>query len=72
VDDDDELGAQPDEGESRLAARLGNDGLRAIDAALRQHTRGSWLKVARVIVDALEAGGLKFPRTEHSIFTRVA
>lgn len=62
VDDDDELPHQPEEDESRLAAKLGNDGLRAVDAALRQHTRRSWLKVARVIADALEAGG--FPLSE--------
>jgi hypothetical protein len=55
--DDDALPLQPEEDESRLAAKLGDDGLQEIDAALQQHTRARWLKVARVIADALEAGG---------------
>jgi hypothetical protein len=57
LDDDDELPDQPEEGESQLVAELGDDGLRAIDEALRQCTRGSWLKVARVVGDAMAAGG---------------
>jgi hypothetical protein len=57
LDDDGELSVQPEEDESRLAAKLGDDGLRAVDAALQQHTRARWLKVARVLSDALEAGG---------------
>jgi hypothetical protein len=57
LDDDDARPVQPEEDESRLAAKLGDDGLQAIDAAIQQHTRARWLKVARVIADALEAGG---------------
>jgi hypothetical protein len=57
LDDDDELPDQPEEGESQLVAELGDDGLRAIDEALRRYTRGTWLKVARVVADAMEAGG---------------
>jgi hypothetical protein len=57
VYDDGELPVQPEQDESKLAAQLGDDGLRAVDAALQQQTRPRWLKVARVIADALEAGG---------------
>jgi hypothetical protein len=60
LDDDDELPEQPEEGESQLASELGDDGLRAIDEALRQHTRGTWLEVARVVHEAMEAGGFGF------------
>lgn len=57
LDDDGELPDQPEEEESRLAAELGHDGLQAVDEALRQHTKGSWMKVARVVADAMNAGG---------------
>jgi hypothetical protein len=59
LDDDDELPLTPTEGERTLAAQLGSEGLRAIDAALQRQTRTSWLKVARVVSDALSAG--RFP-----------
>ena len=57
LDDDDELPDQPEEAESKLVAELGDDGLRAIDEALLRYTRGTWHKVARVVADAMEAGG---------------
>jgi hypothetical protein len=64
LDDDDELPFAPDLAEATLAARLGADGLRAIDDTLRQHARVGWLKGARVIADALKAGG--FPISEQA------
>ena len=62
LDDDDELPSVPDDAEAMLTAQLGADGLRAIDEALRRHSREGWLKGARVVVDALKTGG--FPISE--------
>ena len=56
LDDDDELPKSPEPGELVLVARLGLDGLRAIDAALLGHARPTWLKVARVVHQALDSG----------------
>src|SRR5215471_8822700 len=56
LDDDDELPALPEPSEAILAARLGSQGIEAIDAALVGHTRRTWLKVARVVFDGLRAG----------------
>jgi hypothetical protein len=58
LDDDDELPLSPDEGEAMLAAEIGATGIRAIDASLLEHAQRGWLKVARVVLDALEARGL--------------
>jgi hypothetical protein len=55
-DDDDELPSEPEEEERALAEQLGPEGLRAIDATLERCTQRRWLKVARVIVEAMEAG----------------
>jgi hypothetical protein len=64
LDDHDELPVSPTAAERALAARLGTSGLRAIDAALEQHVRrGQWLKAARVVADAMKAGG--FPLTDN-------
>jgi|SRR5262245_49753808 len=60
LDDDDELPASADETEARLASQAGADGLRAIDAALTSHAQHRWLKVARVVSDAMKAGGFSF------------
>lgn len=57
LDDDDELPATPDEAETALATQLGSDGLKAIDAALLAQAGKRWLKVARIVGDALKAGG---------------
>jgi len=57
LDDDDELPESPEPGEVALAARLGLNGLQAIDAALVGHARSTWLKVARVVHEALNSGG---------------
>jgi hypothetical protein len=53
LDDDDELPDEPEKEERALAQQLGPEGLRAIDAALARCTKSRWLKVARVIADAL-------------------
>jgi hypothetical protein len=57
LDDDDELPAFPEPSEAALSVQLGEQGLRVIDAALMSHARPSWLKVARVVHDALGRGG---------------
>jgi hypothetical protein len=59
LDDDDEL-PPPDAREAGLAAALGDDRLATIDSALIANTKKQWLKAARVVFDALEAGG--FPK----------
>ncbi len=66
MDDDDVLPLSPTQGETTLAAQLGPDGLIAIDSALERHARpGRWLKVARVVADALEAGGFSLSDDSH-------
>jgi hypothetical protein len=61
--DEDELSASPDEAERALAVELGAEGLRKIDASivgsLKALGPGRW-KVARVIADALHAGGFSY------------
>ena len=64
LDDDDELPAVPDQGETQLAAQLGPDGLRSVDATLRRQAKRSWLKVSGVVSDAMSAGG--FPLSDDS------
>jgi hypothetical protein len=59
LDDDDELLTLPEPSEAKLSAQLGEQGLRAIDAALMSHARPTWLKVARVVHDALSSGGFR-------------
>jgi hypothetical protein len=54
---DDELPEIPDSGEAEMTAKLGEAGLRAIDETLCGCAKTSWLKVARVVADALDAGG---------------
>jgi hypothetical protein len=58
LDDDDELPLEPDQDEASLAARLGSDGLRAVDTVLIGQATRRWLKVARIVADALRARGL--------------
>jgi hypothetical protein len=40
---------------SRWAAQLGPDGLQAIDDPLVSYARSTWIKVARVVHDALDS-----------------
>lgn len=57
LDDDDQLPTMPDQVETKAAAQLGGDALRAINDALGTCAQHRWLKVARVVADALRAGG---------------
>ncbi len=57
LDDDDELDASVDEAEAHLVAQRGPSGLQRIDENLRKHAQRHWLKVARVVADAVQAGG---------------
>jgi hypothetical protein len=54
-----ELPSLPDEAEARLVTQLGEKGLRDVDDALGKSARRGWLKVARVVLDALKAGGFE-------------
>jgi hypothetical protein len=57
LDDDDRVPASPTEAEATLAGSLGTAGLAAVDAAIVSATGPKWLKVARVVWDAIKAGG---------------
>jgi hypothetical protein len=57
LDDDDELPPDPSEAELALAAGLGSEGRAAIETALSKHSGDRWLKVARVVSDAMKATG---------------
>jgi hypothetical protein len=59
LDDDDELPSQPGDDEARLSAEIGDAGLRSIDNAIGKCARPAWLKVARVVLDAIKAGGFE-------------
>ncbi|HEV8245205.1 MAG TPA: hypothetical protein VGP93_05530 [Polyangiaceae bacterium] len=65
MDDDDELPASPDEGETALVAQLGAHALLAIDVTLKSHNQRRWLKVARVVAEALKAGGFAVWNDSH-------
>lgn len=58
LDDDDELPEFPTPEELELADILGADGLRAADAALLGAATPRFLKVARIVSDALKSQGL--------------
>jgi hypothetical protein len=57
LDDNDELPDAPTVGESSFVASLTVERFAEIDAALTRSARTSWLKVARIVHEALEAGG---------------
>ncbi len=57
--DAEDLPSEPDEAEARLSSELGNAGLQAIDDAIGRFARPRWLKVARIVVDAMKAGGFE-------------
>ncbi|HRI68309.1 MAG TPA: hypothetical protein PK156_28965 [Polyangium sp.] len=50
-----QLPDDPDNDEAKLAHELGPDGLAKADATLIKWVRPRWLKVARVLIDAIEA-----------------
>jgi tetratricopeptide (TPR) repeat protein len=64
------LPESPDEEEAALAAKLGEDGLEAVDAALLKHARARYLKAARVIADAINASGVPFDDNHFWLFAR--
>jgi len=61
-DNDDELPEVPIQSEADLVTRLGAGGLAAIDTALIRSSQKHWLKAARVIADAMQAGNI--PRAD--------
>lgn len=63
-DDWDELSAAPDEEETTLAMELGAASLDTIDTTLLKHAHHRWRKAARVVLDAVEAGG--FPLSDEA------
>lgn len=60
LDDDDELPPFPEMEEQALAADLGAEGLNKIDEAIVACSKSSWLKVARVIADAIKFGDFSY------------
>lgn len=56
LDDDDKLSETPGDTELALAAKLGAD-VALIDERILQHTLARYMKVARVVIDAVNAGG---------------
>jgi len=65
IDDEDELLDAPNQEEKLLIEKLGLEGLRAIDESLLNYSGEKFTKVARVIIDALNAGS--FNITEESV-----
>jgi hypothetical protein len=57
VHDEDRVPESPTEDEASLTESLGEKGLAAIDAAILGATGPKFMKVARVVSDALEVGG---------------
>lgn len=70
LDDEDELPASPEEGEQALIVELGAEGLRNIDEAIVVSSKENWLKVARVVADAIEAGGFGYSDATVDLHTR--
>ncbi len=56
--DESQLPAEPDDSETVLAQQLGPAGLEAIDHKIMTHAQPHWLKLARVLWDAMQAGDL--------------
>lgn len=57
IDDEDRVPESSTEAENLLTNSIGQQGLLAIDEAIVNATRSKWMKVARVIIDAIHAGG---------------
>jgi hypothetical protein len=58
------------EGERTLAESLGPAGLRSIDDEIAKATQPRWLKVARVVSDAMKAGGYQGDGSEFELHVR--
>lgn len=65
LDDEDELPVSPEDEEQALASELGAEGLNKIDRAIVGSSKSNWLKVARVIHDAMKIGG--FPLSDATV-----
>lgn len=63
--EDGELPTEPDDAERCRARELGLDGMANLDRTIQSSAVTSWRKVARVVVDALHAGG--FSRGDHAL-----
>ena len=68
--DDDEVPALPTEAETSLAGSLGSDGLQAIDEAIGNAARPHWLKVARIVVDAIRSAGFTTEEAQVQLHVR--
>ena len=69
VHDEDRVPESPTEGEASLTESLGAKGIAAIDAAILGATGPTFMKVARVVYDALKAGG--FPTDDENVQVHV-
>jgi hypothetical protein len=70
LDDEDRLSDWPNEAETLLAASLGTAGLLAIDQAIVNAAQTRWLKVARVVVDAIMAAGFSMEEAQVQLHVR--
>jgi hypothetical protein len=70
--DDDEwlLPASPTQEETELVRALGPNGLKAVDDAIVKATQRRWLKVARIVTDAIEAGGFSIAEDQLDLHVR--
>src|SRR5262245_30938249 len=57
LDNDAELPGAPSQAEAELAAALGAEAMSRVDETLCRHATRNWLKVARVVMDSMRAGG---------------
>jgi hypothetical protein len=70
--DDDEwlLPASPTQEEAELVRALGPKGLEAVDDEIVKATQRRWLKVARVVTDAMKAGGFSIAEEQLDLHVR--
>jgi hypothetical protein len=57
LDDEDQLASTPSPDELAFMAAIGAEGVEAVERAILGCTRVRWLKVARVVHDALSSNG---------------
>lgn len=70
LDDEDELPISPEVEELFLASELGAEGLNKIDEAIVGRAKSDWLKVARVIAEAIKVGGFSYTDATVDLHTR--
>jgi hypothetical protein len=68
--DDWELPLVASESERTLADSIGPAGLRSIDYLITKATQPHWLKVARVVADAMKAGGYSGDEPDFDLHVR--